>query len=136
MFLVSLFIRFKVYGTVWTDLLVSSQQDTQCTCKRNTQARSCNHFSRRKATSIIYSKCVSVDLGTQREMSMRHVFIRGLTGSIIFLFTLSPKRQDFRNKVNEHKNMCFEFLYICLKHFSLQENKFQGDIIIKVHVFM
>jgi len=29
---------------------------------------------------------VSVDLGTQREMSMRHVFICGLTGSTVFFF--------------------------------------------------
>ena len=57
----------------------------QCTYRCKAQACSCNHCTRsRGKTSITFSECVSVALGTQREISMRHVFICGLTGTTIF----------------------------------------------------
>ena len=42
---------------------------------------------------ITYSECVLVAQGIQHAMSMRHIFIRGLSGS-----TLSHKRHDFIKK--------------------------------------
>ena len=41
---------------------------------------------------------------------MRHIYICDLPGSIIFLH-IFRKRHDFRNKVIEHKNVYFVFLY-------------------------
>jgi len=43
--------------------------------KRNIEARSCKHCCRRKAISIIYSECMSVALGIQHAMRMRHIVI-------------------------------------------------------------
>jgi len=43
--------------------------------KRNIQARSRNHCCRRKAISITYSERVSVALGIQNAMRMRHIVV-------------------------------------------------------------
>jgi len=39
---------------------------------KNIQARSCNHCCRCKTMSITYSECLSVLLGVQHIMRMRH----------------------------------------------------------------
>jgi len=48
----------------------------------------------------MYSKCMFVALGIQREMCMRHIVICGMSGStIIFhIISLFPKRHDFKKK--------------------------------------
>jgi hypothetical protein len=57
--------------------------------QRNTEARSCNHSFCSKSVSIAYYGCVSVALGIQREMCMRHTVICGQAGSIIFIGLIS-----------------------------------------------
>ena len=53
---------------------------------------------------IKYSECAFLALGIQHAMRMRHIVIRSLPHSTIFLSTLSHKRHVFRKKkVTEHK---------------------------------
>ena len=52
-------------------LLAMTEQEMRCTCKRNFEARSLNHYWRRKAINIIHSRCVSVALITQRAKRIR-----------------------------------------------------------------
>jgi hypothetical protein len=51
--------------------------------KRNIEVRSCNHRCSGKATSITYSECVSIALGIEHAMRMRHIDIRGFRRSTV-----------------------------------------------------
>jgi hypothetical protein len=61
--------------------------------QRNIEARSCNHCCGGKAINITYSEYVFIALGAQHA-----IVISGLSGSTIFLSTLSHKLHDFRRK--------------------------------------
>jgi hypothetical protein len=56
--------------------------------KRNIQVRSCNYCCSGKEINITYLECMSVALGTEHAMRMRHV-IRGPFGSTIFFYITS-----------------------------------------------
>ena len=86
--------------------------------KRNIEARSRNHWCRRKVLSrpIRYSECVPAGLVIQHAMRVRR----------IILFAASPSLPHclingriFRKELLDTKCVCFHFLYnFCLKNFS------------------
>jgi hypothetical protein len=70
-----------------------------------------------KAINIAYYECVSVALGTQSKMRMRHTVISGQPSATILFGLINGKIIEI--KVIQRK-MCFDFFYkLCLKYFSL-----------------
>jgi hypothetical protein len=81
--------------------------------------------------SNTYSEHVCV--ASRMQCGMRHIFICGLSGSVLYFSTLSHKRYEFRKKVTEYK-MCvliFSTTFVCcLKHFSFYEE--MSEILLKI----
>jgi hypothetical protein len=72
----------------------------RATC--NIEARSCNHCCCGNIIGITYYECVSVALGIQHAVYLRHIVICVYSGSTIgFLFW--HKRHQSRNYVMEYK---------------------------------
>ena len=90
----------------------------QCTYN-NTNARSRNHFCRRKPISITYSECVFVALVIQHAKRKRHIILTSVNCLSLQNFsTLSHKQHDFWKKLLNIKCF-FDFLQnFCPKHFS------------------
>ena len=88
---------------------LSVQQDRHCTHQRNIQARSRNHFCFAKAISITYSEYVSVALGIQHAMRMRHIVTWPAPLYNIFQHYLI-KGTIFKKKSYIAQNVCFDFL--------------------------
>jgi hypothetical protein len=61
-----------------------SKQNGQCTYKRNIEARSRNHCCCRKAMSITYSECVTVDLASMQSACA--IIIYALSGIFYHIF--------------------------------------------------
>jgi len=57
--------------------------------RRNIEVRSSNHSCREIANNVTYSECVLVALFMQHAMRMRHINLRGLSGSTIFFHVVS-----------------------------------------------
>ena len=74
------------------------RQDRQCTCKRNTEARSRNHFCRGIATIIIYSECVSVAFVIQHAVHMHRATLPMVCIFLPHNFTSSHQWHTFRGK--------------------------------------
>jgi hypothetical protein len=54
---------------------------------------------------------VFIALVIQHAMRMRHFFLSMACPAVQNFSTLSHKWHDFRKKVTEHENVCFDFLY-------------------------
>jgi len=89
--------------------------------QRNNEARSCNHCWGGKAIDITYSKCMSVALGIQHVMSMRHIVVCGLSGSTIFFQVISQRARSSGEKKLLKVKRVLIFLQLFLKHFSFYE---------------
>jgi hypothetical protein len=101
--------------------------------KRYIETRSRNHCSRGKAISITYYECVSVALVTQHAKCLRRViFLTVACLAVPYFSTLSHKRQDFQEKVIQHK-MCVSIFSTNLYETFLILRRIQRDIIIDVH---
>jgi len=68
------------------------KQESHCTYKRNIAALLYNHCCSGRAISITYSECVSVTLGFQHAIRMRHFVICGKFVSIIFIHIIGGKK--------------------------------------------
>jgi len=81
-----------IFTVVTQVLLTVTEQEMQRTCKRNFEARSCNHYWRGNAKSIIYSGCVSVALIIQRAKRIRCIVMSSVVWRAIpYFFTLFHK---------------------------------------------
>ena len=71
--------------------------------------------------SITFYECVFIVFGIQHAMSVRHIVICGLSGSIV-IFHIFSQRTRFSKKMLLNINCVSWFpLSYCLKHFSFSE---------------
>jgi hypothetical protein len=95
------------------------EHDKQYTYKRNIEKCLRNHCYRGKAVSITYSECVSVALGIKHAKCTRRILLSSVAClTLPYLFSLSFKRHDFRERAIECK-ICFVFLYRFVCNFFL-----------------
>ena len=66
-----------------------AEQDRQCTYDVAMRHVRATIVAVEKLLSTTCSECVAVALGTQHAMRVRHVVIRGLSGSTIFFHMIS-----------------------------------------------
>jgi hypothetical protein len=76
------------------------KQNRQCAHKRNIKARSCNHCCSGKSISITYYECVSIALGIQHAMRMRH------TARLHHIFPHYLRNGKSLGKTLKNKKMC------------------------------
>ena len=84
---------------------------SQCTYKRNTEARSRNHCCRGKALSFTYSECVSAALFIRHVMRMHHIILSSVACPLYHIFPYYLQSGTvFEKKAIEHE-MCIDFPY-------------------------
>ena len=105
----------------------------------NTEARSCNHCRREKATNMTYSECVSVPLAIEHANCIfpapYYIVICGLSGSTIFFHTTSYTVRfsgERDRKVIEHKT-CVLIFTTTFSEIFLILRRTECDMIINVY---
>jgi hypothetical protein len=73
-------------------------KQTQCTHKRDIEARSHNYFGRGKAISITYSECVSVALVIQHAKRMRLIILSSVPVRLYYIFHIFSQTARFSEK--------------------------------------
>jgi hypothetical protein len=102
----------RIHGPAYQySILPTFQQDRQCTCNVNIEARSCNLFWGGKAISITYSECAFIALSIQHWLHMRHIVVCSLPGSTIIFHFISYITSFRKKKSYQTLNACFDFLY-------------------------
>ena len=85
---------------------IDFHKETRDLLERSTEARSCKHFSSRKAINITYSESFLVALGIQVAMRISHILLSYIACPAVQYFSaLSHKRHDCRRHDIGHK-MC------------------------------
>jgi hypothetical protein len=69
-----------------------------------------NHFYCGKAIRISYPECVSAALVIQNGKRMSHIVIGGLSGTAVFFTDYCHTRHNFRKRIIDHKNVCYDFV--------------------------
>ena len=107
------------------------RQDTQCTYKRNIEARSSNHCCSGKAISIAYYECVFVALVTQHAKCMSHIILPSMAYlAPPYLSTLSHKGTIFEEAKKAIEQVCVLTFPANLSETFLR--RIRQDIIINV----
>ena len=70
----------------------------QCTYNVTLRSIRATNVTVKSNKFYIFQKSVFVALGTQREMRMRHIVIRGPSGSTIFFHIISQKTRFLKKK--------------------------------------
>jgi hypothetical protein len=111
----------------------NTEQDQQCTYKRNIEAHSQNHCFSGKAISITYCECVSVALVMQHKKAHAlYVLSSAAYPAPPYYSTLPHKRNDFQKNAIEH-GMCVVIFSTNLSEAFLILSRIQPDVTINVH---
>jgi len=111
-------------------ILLGAKKGRQCTCKRNIQAHSRNHFSCRKAICISYFECVSVHLNIQHAKRTCRIILSSMACPGLPNF---PRYFIKGTIVGKNYKWVFGFSLQILCETFLVLTRIKGDIIINAY---
>jgi len=117
----TIFFEGKICRSCWITALLQSresnyldwsEEDSQCTYKRNNEARSRDHCCRGKTTIFTLFESSSQALVILHAARMRHIAISGLSCSTTLSHIISQTARFSLKKATEHKMLFWFFLKI------------------------